>query len=137
MDATFMRLGCGWSDMNAASMSYEGAAGGAVPDRPISIYRKLALALRARRSRGPGSWDFWRDHAPEVLSCDLRDEFRPGMRCDGARRQVEEHEPDSTFPETLRGLAMIDESFVKDKAGRAGPGWDIRRRARPGDRTRL
>jgi hypothetical protein len=50
-----MRLG--WSDMNAASMSYEGAAGGAVPDRPISIYRKLGAGSQSQavaRSRELG-----------------------------------------------------------------------------------
>jgi hypothetical protein len=43
--------------MNAASMSYEGAAGGAVPDRPISIYRKLGAGSQSQavaRSRELG-----------------------------------------------------------------------------------
>jgi hypothetical protein len=56
-----------------------------------------------------------------------RTKTRLGTRSNGARRLVEEREPDSTFPETLRRVAMIDEGFAEDEAGaRVWSGWDIR-----------
>jgi len=35
-----------------------------VSSQAMSVYRKLAVGSRSRRSCGPVSWDCWRDDAP-------------------------------------------------------------------------